>query len=60
MDDRRYQTGDEAPKSGIYKLESLMNGAPSKEDNIKVKVDQGEKLPPSPISKEPAYWVRGF
>ncbi|WP_100401169.1 YjzC family protein [Bacillus sp. FJAT-44742] len=53
----KYKTGEQAPESGTYKVDSLVNGN-NKNDDTEIKVEKGENFPPSPSSREAAYWVK--
>ncbi len=53
-----YKTGEKAPESGTYKVDSLISGGSSQKDNTEVKVEKGEQFPPSPSSNEAAHWVK--
>ncbi|MFD2924541.1 YjzC family protein [Halobacillus naozhouensis] len=53
-----YKTGEKAPESGKYKVQSLVNGGSSNQDDTEVKVEEGEQFPPSPSSNDAANWVK--
>ncbi|WP_408006385.1 YjzC family protein [Pseudalkalibacillus sp. A8] len=53
-----YKTGEKAPESGTYKVDKLVNGNNSNEDNTEVKLEEGDQFPPSPSSNEAAFWVK--
>lgn len=53
-----YKTGEKAPESGNYKVQSLVDGNSSKEDDTEIELDKGEQFPPSPSSNEAAYWEK--
>ncbi|ASF38120.1 MAG: YjzC family protein [Halobacillus sp.] len=57
MAQNTYKTGEKAPESGTYKVQSLVSGG-SNQDNTEVKVEKGEQFPPSPSSNEAAHWVK--
>lgn len=58
MADTKFKTGENAPESGKYKVDSLVNGGSSSNDNTTIDMEQGEQFPPSPSSNEAAYWVK--
>ncbi|MGP4075993.1 YjzC family protein [Halobacillus sp. K22] len=58
MAQNTYKTGEKAPESGTYKVQSLVSGGSSSQDNTEVKVEKGEQFPPSPSSNEAAHWVK--
>ncbi|MCA1011903.1 MULTISPECIES: YjzC family protein [Halobacillus] len=58
MAQNTYKTGEKAPESGTYKVQSLVSGGSSNQDNTEVKVEKGEQFPPSPSSNEAAHWVK--
>ncbi|MBM7553117.1 YjzC family protein [Thalassobacillus pellis] len=58
MADKTYKTGEKAPETGTYKVDSLVNGGDSSNDNTEVRVEKDESFPPSPSSNEAAYWVK--
>lgn len=53
----KYKTGEKAPESGKYKVDSLVNGN-SHNDDTKIDIEKGEQFPPSPTSHDAAYWVK--
>ncbi|GAA0304855.1 hypothetical protein GGQ92_002150 [Gracilibacillus halotolerans] len=58
MAQEQYKTGEVAPESGTYKVEKLVNGNSSSEDNTTIEIEKGDSFPPSPSSNEAAYWVK--
>ncbi|GGB38512.1 YjzC family protein [Virgibacillus dakarensis] len=58
MADNKYKTGETAPESGKFKVDSLVNSGSSIDDNTKIDMEKGEQFPPSPSSNEAAYWVK--
>ncbi|GIO25014.1 YjzC family protein [Oceanobacillus sp. J11TS1] len=58
MADNKYKTGENAPESGKFKVDSLVNGGSSSNDNTTINIEKGEQFPPSPSSNEAAYWVK--
>ncbi|MFC3038780.1 YjzC family protein [Virgibacillus xinjiangensis] len=57
MADNRYKTGENAPESGKYKVDSLANGNTSNDDTT-IEIEKGDQFPPSPSEHEAAYWVK--
>lgn len=54
-----YKTGEKAPESGTYKVQSLVSGSSSSsQDNTEIKVEKGEQFSPSPSSNEAAHWKK--
>lgn len=53
-----YKTGEKAPESANYKVQSLVSGNASEQDNTEIKVEKGEQFPPSPSSNEAAHWEK--
>ncbi|MFD2629458.1 YjzC family protein [Oceanobacillus kapialis] len=53
----KFKTGENAPESGKYKVDSLVNGG-STNDEATIDIEQGEQFPPSPSSNDAAYWVK--
>lgn len=54
-----YKTGEKAPESGTYKVQSLVSGSSSSsQDNTEIKVEKDEQFPPSPSSNEAAHWKK--
>ncbi|SEA00409.1 hypothetical protein SAMN05421743_102194 [Thalassobacillus cyri] len=58
MAENTYKTGEKAPESGTYKVDSLVNGGNASQDDTEVKVEKGDQFPPSPGSNEAAYWKK--
>jgi hypothetical protein len=48
---------EKAPKSGKYKVDSLVNGG-SNSDDTTIDIEKGEQFPPSPSDNDTAYWVK--
>ncbi|MCD8787427.1 YjzC family protein [Staphylococcus gallinarum] len=55
---KSYKTGEKAPESGTYKVQSLVDGSNSNDDNTEIELEKGEQFPPSPSSNEAAYWEK--
>ncbi|MDY0395079.1 YjzC family protein [Virgibacillus halophilus] len=53
-----YKTGEKAPENGTFKVDSLVSGSSSSQDNTEIQVEKGEQFPPSPSSNEAANWVK--
>ncbi|GIN58813.1 YjzC family protein [Lederbergia sp. NSJ-179] len=53
----KYKTGEKAPESGKFKVDSLVNGN-SHNDDTTIDIEKGEQFPPSPSSHDAAYWVK--
>lgn len=53
----KYKTGENAPESGKYKVDSLVNGG-SNNDDTTIDIEKGEQFPPSPSDSDAAYWVK--
>lgn len=53
----KYKTGEKAPESGKFKVDSLVNEG-SHDDNTTIDIEKGESFPPSPSSNDAAYWVK--
>ncbi|WP_087973554.1 YjzC family protein [Oceanobacillus rekensis] len=58
MADNKLKTGEKAPESGEYKVDSLVSGGSSSNDDTTINIDKGDQFPPSPSSNEAAYWVK--
>lgn len=58
MANQKFKTGEKAQESGTYKVDSLVNGQSSTQDNSEIKLEKGEQFPPSPSSNEAVYWVK--
>lgn len=58
MADHQYKTGENAPETGIYKVDSLVNGGRSNDGNTTIEIEKGDQFPPSPSANEAAYWVK--
>ncbi|MDY0404136.1 YjzC family protein [Virgibacillus sp. 179-BFC.A HS] len=59
MAKQTYKTGEKAPESGTFKVDSLVNGSSSSSgDNTEIQMEKGEQFPPSPSSNEAANWVK--
>lgn len=56
-DKERYKTGQKAPASGTYKVDSLVHGEKAR-DELDIKIEAGEQFPPSPTSHDAATWVK--
>ncbi|WP_042225118.1 YjzC family protein [Oceanobacillus manasiensis] len=57
MATNKFKTGENAPESGKYKVDSLVNGGSSSDDTT-IDIEQGEQFPPSPSDNDAAYWVK--
>lgn len=55
---KSYKTGEKAPENGTYKVQSLVDGSNSNDDNTEIELEKGEQFPPSPSSNEAAYWEK--
>ncbi|AVQ98197.1 general stress protein [Oceanobacillus iheyensis] len=53
----KYKTGENAPESGKYKVDSLVNGGSSSNDTT-IDIEKGEQFPPSPSDNDAAYWIK--
>ncbi|GIN69638.1 hypothetical protein J14TS2_01130 [Bacillus sp. J14TS2] len=53
----KYKTGENVPESGKFKVDSLVNGN-SHNDGTAIDIEKGEQFPPSPSSREAAFWVK--
>ncbi|MBO0991459.1 YjzC family protein [Bacillus sp. SD088] len=53
----KYKTGENAPESGKFKVEGLVNGNSHNDDTV-IDIEKGEQFPPSSSSREAAYWVK--
>ncbi|SFJ29605.1 YjzC-like protein [Halobacillus dabanensis] len=53
-----YKTGEKAEQSGTYKVDSLVSGGSTENDDTEIKLEEGEQFPPSPSSNEAAHWVK--
>lgn len=58
MANNKFKTGENAPESGKFKVDSLVNGGSSSNDDTKIDIEKGEHFPPSPSTNEAAYWVK--
>ena len=58
MADNKFKTGEKAPESGEFKVDSLVNSGSGNNDNTTIRIEKGEQFPPSPSSTEAAYWVK--
>ncbi|WP_405097285.1 YjzC family protein [Oceanobacillus sp. FSL H7-0719] len=58
MADNKFKTGEKAPESGEFKVDSLVNSGSGNNDNTTISIEKGEQFPPSPSSNEAAYWVK--
>lgn len=58
MADNKFKTGEKAPESGEFKVDSLVNGGSGNNDNTTINIEKGEQFPPSPSSNDAAYWVK--
>lgn len=54
---KQYKTGEKAPESGKYKVDSLVNGNSSKGKQT-IELNEGDQFPPSPSDNDAAYWVK--
>lgn len=54
----KYKTGEKAPESGKFKVDSLVNGGSGSDDNTTIDIEEGDSFPPSPGSNDAAYWVK--
>jgi len=54
----KFKTGEKAPESGKYKVDHLVNGNNSSDDDTAIDIEEGEQFPPSPSSNDAAYWVK--
>lgn len=57
MAEEKYKTGENAPESGKFQVDSLVNGN-SENDHTEIDIEKGEQFPPSPASNEAAYWIK--
>ncbi|MGP4061109.1 YjzC family protein [Halobacillus litoralis] len=55
---KTYKTGEKAEENGTFKVESLVSGGSTANDNTEIKLEKGEQFPPSPSSNEAAHWVK--
>lgn len=53
----RYKTGEKAPESGKYRVQSLVHGE-KREDESEIDMEAGDQFPPSPTSHDAAYWEK--
>ncbi|MFC3039981.1 YjzC family protein [Virgibacillus xinjiangensis] len=53
----QYKTGQEAPENGTYKVVGLVNENKGNDDT-EIKLEKGENFPPSPSTREAAYWKK--
>ncbi|WP_339227811.1 YjzC family protein [Oceanobacillus sp. FSL K6-2867] len=53
-----FKTGEKAPESGTFKVDSLVDGGSTTQDNTEIEIEEGEQFPPSPSSNEAANWVK--
>ncbi|SFJ80048.1 YjzC-like protein [Halobacillus dabanensis] len=53
----QFKTGEKAPESGTYKVDSLVNGNSSKNKQT-IELSEGDQFPPSPADNDAAYWVK--
>ncbi|SDI99604.1 YjzC family protein [Natribacillus halophilus] len=58
MANKPYRTGDRAPESGTFRVDSLVSGDSASNDDTEVVVEKGEQFPLSPSSNEAANWVK--
>ena len=58
MADNKFKTGEKAPESGEFKVDSLVNSGSGNNDNTTISIEKGEQFPPSPSSNEAVYWVK--
>ncbi len=56
---RRYKTGEEAPKPGIYKVDELIGGYQSEDyfNDTTIELAEGEVFPPAPAENQNAWWI---
>ncbi|WP_091660584.1 YjzC family protein [Alteribacillus iranensis] len=54
----RYKTGEKAPESGTYKVDTLVSGGNASQDNTEIEINEGDQFPPSPGENEAAHWVK--
>ncbi|MDW8569689.1 YjzC family protein [Staphylococcus shinii] len=53
-----YKTGEKSPENGTFKVDSLVSGNSSEQDNSTIDIEKNEQFPPSPSSNEAAYWTK--
>ncbi|MFC3041580.1 YjzC family protein [Virgibacillus xinjiangensis] len=53
----QFKTGQEAPENGTYKVVGLVNGN-NESDDTEIDLEKGENFPPSPSSREAAYYEK--
>jgi hypothetical protein len=53
----QFKTGEKAPESGTYKVDSLVNGNSNKSIQS-IELSEGAQFPPSPEDNDAAYWVK--
>lgn len=58
MANQKYKTGEKVQENGTYKVDSLVSGGSSNQDNTEIEIKKDEPFPPSPSSNEAVYWVK--
>ncbi|PWU68784.1 MULTISPECIES: YjzC family protein [Gracilibacillus] len=53
-----YKTGEKAPESGLFKIDSLVNEGSTNEGDTEIRLEEGEQFPPSPSSNKAVNWVK--
>ncbi|SFG32052.1 hypothetical protein SAMN05216353_13432 [Halobacillus alkaliphilus] len=54
---KQFKTGEKAPETGTYTVDSLVNGNASK-NKKSIELNEGDQFPPSPSDNDAAYWVK--